>query len=837
MKRTMIAAVALGLFTASTIAGTAALPRSVRAEEGDAGNRTLYQETFDGMEENSTVGSNFKVSNGEIEATDNANFTFPVGTSPFSKYVYNWTVSMDITFPEVSSGEGYIGLNVIGLAENITYEFTIGKGVGTNATNFIKHTGDIVDANSSDAGQGGNPVISSGTTYNYAVEKIGETFTAFVNGEMTVSHTIEGADKIATGMNVYTFNLNGAKVDNIKIEKNTVDLAMEIGEVAYSQDFEAMEAGDMCGDFTVTEDKQITSEDDNFKAVQLDTSIVFPEDWLLKADVTMPNDKAGFFGFNLYGLQPDTTYEFTMEQKFGEAFSIIKKHITPALSDPTIYNSFLTDSLVHSMPGNLTYEIGVMKVGKMFSMTLDGRILMTVELSEVQSTASGFNIYCTGLGGIKIDNVQLLQVSSVVPVESVTLTSDKPSISTMQSATIRAEVLPATAKIESVEWEVDDEVVENSGTTFAFSSQDVGEHTIVCTVNGVASAPLTVNVTEPSEDEKNSLFYENFDALPDGTQWGSFTVQNGAAHTNKDYNRYDVVFDFERDFEVTFDVTWNDDITIDSYVGFVVQGLTETAAEVEFNFHRVPVSEEEGAPVSNVVVKYNGTERYFSNDPEKGGRLDSLTFETGTTYTYRFVRYNDQFEIYVNDQLAVKYYMKDANSDPTVPTGMFLYTYNESAVPVTIDNFVIRAAEEITDRVEPPVVEVTSAYVTASSVIIGAGESTTLTAQATPFDATVTSYQWYLDGTAISGATEKNYVFTAGEKGEYTFKCLINGTVESESKTITVNAPQGGGDTQTPAETPDHTGLIVGLSVGGVVVVAAAGAVIWLIIRKRRKQG
>ena len=73
----------------------------------------------------------------------------------------------------------------------------------------------------------------------------------------------------------------------------------------------------------------------------------------------------------------------------------------------------------------------------------------------------------------------------------------------MQSAAIRASVLLSTAKIESIEWKMDGEVAEGSGTTLAFSSQSVGEHTVVCTVNGVDSAPLTIQVTEPSTAAAN----------------------------------------------------------------------------------------------------------------------------------------------------------------------------------------------------------------------------------------------------------------------------------------------------------------------------------------------
>lgn len=368
-----------------------------------------------------------------------------------------------------------------------------------------------------------------------------------------------------------------------------------------------------------------------------------------------------------------------------------------------------------------------------------------------------------------------------------------------------------------------------------FSSQTVGSHTIVCTVNGVDSAPVTVEVTEASDEEKNSLYYETFDATPDGTKWGSFDIRGGAAYTNANYNRYDFAYSFVRDFDVSFDVTWKEDISIDSYVGLTVTGLTETANEVEFNIHNAPetVPEEGEEPnVDNLIVKYNGTERWFSNDPEKAGRLDSLTIETGKTYTYRLIRYDDQFELYIDGMLAIKYYIKDSNSDPLVPAGMFLYTYNDNAAEVAIDNVIVRTAEEITDRVEPPVVEVTGAYVTASSVAIRTGESTTLTVQSTPFDATVTSYAWYINDVLVEGATEKSYTFTAEEAGEYEFKCVVNGTITSESKTVTVSETSAPGSEE-PAE--ENLGLIIGLSVaGGVVVLAAAGIVIWRVIRKRR---
>ena len=115
---------------------------------------------------------------------------------------------------------------------------------------------------------------------------------------------------------------------------------------------------------------------------------------------------------------------------------------------------------------------------------------------------------------------------------------------------------------------------------------------------------------------------------------------------------------------------------------------------------------------------------------------------------------------------------------------------------------------------------------------IRSGESRTLTVQSTPFDATVTTYAWYINDVRVEGATEKSYTFTAEEAGEYEFKCVVNGTITSESKTVTVSETSAPGSEE-PAE--ENLGLIIGLSVaGGVVVLAAAGIVIWRVIRKRR---
>ena len=654
---------------------------------------------------------------------------------------------------------------------------------------------------------------------------------AVVDGEEGSTFTYTAT---TAGSHYIKCEVDGVTSNTIAIKAKS-DVDVDKGEILYTEGFNGKTEGEAVGEnFTATADGKIVAGAGfaQYNAGELD----FTNDWILSADVNFPADKDGFFGFNINGLQANKTYEFSVQKTPAGGYSTIK--INP--DNQTLYHS--NDHGTNpALLNNLTYTVSLLKVGKTFTVYVDGVMCATLTIEEVTGSGSNFNIYTFNLDGVKIDNLTVQEVRATTTIDSVTIISDKSTISTMQKAKLSVKVLPSTALIESIVWKVDDiPVADEVGTEFTFGSETAGSYRITCTVNGVESDEIIITVNEASEEEKDALYYESFDS---GSKWGSFDVRDGAAHTvaGSPYHRYDyTTFNMVRDFDVTFKVTFNGEIANDAYVGFVAKGLTNSTGEVEFNIHRAPTivsvgGTEEVVNVSNLVIKVNGVEKYFSNDSEKGGRLDSLTLETGRTYTYRLVRYNDQFEMYIDDTLAIKYYLKDAASEPNIPEYMFFYTFNADGTSITIDDMKIKPAQPITDRVEPPVVEVESAYVTASSISIKKGESSTLTVQSSPFDATVTSYAWYVNDTLIEGATEKSYVFTATEAGEYVFKCVVNGTITSETKTVTVkddtpiNPPANGGKS-------DNKGLIIGLSVaGGVVALAAAGTVAGIIVYKKRK--
>ncbi len=83
-----------------------------------------------------------------------------------------------------------------------------------------------------------------------------------------------------------------------------------------------------------------------------------------------------------------------------------------------------------------------------------------------------------------------------------------------------------------------------------------------------------------------------------------------------------------------------------------------------------------------------------------------------------------------------------------------------------------------------------SASVTASNtILLNTVTSQTATLSLT-FDpnTTPTSYQWYMNGSAISGATSSTYTFSGKGTavGNYSFYCLVNGSVQSDSIVVQV---------------------------------------------------
>lgn len=86
-----------------------------------------------------------------------------------------------------------------------------------------------------------------------------------------------------------------------------------------------------------------------------------------------------------------------------------------------------------------------------------------------------------------------------VNVTSVALSATKTTIEYGESVEITA-AIDKGATAQTVAWEVDGEAVAGSSLSYTLAGARVGTHTVKCTVNGIASEPLTItvnNVTVP----------------------------------------------------------------------------------------------------------------------------------------------------------------------------------------------------------------------------------------------------------------------------------------------------------------------------------------------------
>lgn len=162
---------------------------------------------------------------------------------------------------------------------------------------------------------------------------------------------------------------------------------------------------------------------------------------------------------------------------------------------------------------------------------------------------------------------------------------------------------------------------------------------------------------------------------------------------------------------------------------------------------------------------------------------DESDVEVSVTWTYFKYNYNTK-----NEKTGVTLYGYLDEADTSE------YAKYKFAIGGTDGNNQVIATAALTNEGE-----VTQNIITASKTSAVAGDKITFTAKATaePSDAKL-AYQWYKNGTRISGATSASYTFTVPEASEdstttYKFTCGVtatrNGTTSAvlESNTVTLN--------------------------------------------------
>lgn len=639
----------------------------------------------------------------------------------------------------------------------------------------------------------------------------------------------------ATG-NAFVFSGYAAGAYTVKCKANGVEsneIALTVTEATEEEQnsvyFEDFSTTSSFGAFSIEDGKAVIASNDVVGAdIMLDQSTI-PANWEYTMKVRFPEGVYNFIGVNFFNLvEGDTnSYEFTVQNVEGEDavdYTLVKS------GGRDIAHSNGTGGKQNPVLPTTEFTFRVVKVGSAFNLYIDD--VLTLE-ATIENTAAinKINIFGYMAQGAYIDDITLKEFVSSTQVTEVTVTSNKSTVSETQSATIGASANEGAIPVE-YKWYVDDNLVEDAvQRTFTFAGYAIGDHTVYCVADGVKSNVITVKVTAASQEELDSIYFENFDNSPDGTAFGNFTVSGGKlVPAAASYSNYTMNPEYVMNWEYSMDVVFTEQKEAPTYVGLTVNNMSASIqSQIEFNLKKAGTNLLEGdvEDKDQIILKINGVEQFF-NDSELGGKMESVNFAIGETYKLRVVRWDDQLEVYINGEIAIKYVFPE----PALINQMFVYTYCDNGPAITVDNIVYKESEEITDRVEPPTIAVTGAYISSGAKDVKPGEGVVLSVNCYPYNATPKTFQWYVNGEAIEGATAATYTFTSDKAGEYVFKCVVDGTVESETKTITVTAPADGGDDGGGNNT---VGIVIGCVAGGLVLIGAIVAIVIFIKKKKAK--
>lgn len=737
----------------------------------------VYQENFNQAKtENFTDKENMVVEDGKLKSLQRfSRVTFPV----VNEKPQDWTITMNVTYTsnelEPATDPAYFGINVFDAVPGVTYEFTTELASNGMGYALIKGAGGNVVAHTGNEEKG--PSFAVDQTFEFKLHKFASRVKLYVDGVEYLSYEDLNFGT-PSGFAIYTFSQYQVTVDDVVIEISEV---LPKDDILFSFNFNDLDEGDLWTEqnpetaFVVTADKWIESATTLSQAYPSIDAELFTTNWTLSYDILYPTGVEGFFGFNLLGIDGNS-YEFTLQNTLDNPdYFLIKKNggeYAHSNGGNGIQNPVLKDDARNHV--RVESNNGVVKA------YVNGKLVVQVEIPNA-TAPQGLDFFSYGAVGVKIDNIKFRENDFDLPLTSVELIPSRLSFSTLQSSVLSTKLNPSSASITEIKWFMNDTLLENAtGRTYTFTSNTTGTFNFYVEIDGIKSNEVTITVTEPSETELNSIYYENFDAMSDGASYGNFVVQNGYIHTAGQVygNKF---FDFTpvANWEMSMDVTFRGETTANTYFGINIQGLVNPASrEFEFNLMRVATNE---SSKDKVIIKDSGVETTF-NDSENHGRLENFAIEDGVTYHFRVVRWEDQLEIWIDDEIAIK----TLYQDPAVATRLFIYWYNANGAQIEVDNIVYAQSEEPEEILLPPHVDVTSAYITSNRVTANVGQEVTLTLMTEPSYATPIDIKWYVNDTLIPDATSKTYTFISTEAGTYVFKVIVDG-ITSDTRTITIN--------------------------------------------------
>lgn len=270
------------------------------------------------------------------------------------------------------------------------------------------------------------------------------------------------------------------------------------------------------------------------------------------------------------------------------------------------------------------------------------------------------------------------------------------------------------------------------------------------------------------------------------------------------------------DFVFSYKIFIPEDYNGKSYVYPTLTGFnskySDRDVEVAFEVNAagiIPYIKDQGADKSYGFAEYG-----FGQDLNYGGGL----VDKGEWFEVAVALNGGYIGMYIGDEMALFF----NHADATLPSAFSVHVFKESGFesPIRFKDFTFNVIKE-------PAPAVTGVSVSASSVTAKVGETVTLIASVSPYNAEPENIQWYINGEEVAGSS-LTYTFSATAAGEYKFKCVVNGVASAE-KVVTITGGSNGDGRSV------NLGLAIGIPAGVVVLAGAMILTILLIKRKKRK--
>ena len=358
---------------------------------------------------------------------------------------------------------------------------------------------------------------------------------------------------------------------------------------------------------------------------------------------------------------------------------------------------------------------------------------------------------------------------------------------------------------DKIQWFVNDVLQEGKeDSTFVFSSNTIGKYRIFATTNNQIIGIKELEVVSSELNQLTSYGYmadkvseENFDTY--GSTDPLIGIANSTAFkiTNTDNNGYleSVAsnwggspwyatnvgsYNLVDNYEISFDVMYPENVY--GIGGFQIGGAVN-GADFEIGCFELASN-----GFSRLYANGPNGQLYNSDTVATGGTNNNCSIKNGEWFNYRMMKIGSEFYIYINQNLIIH---RTIDFTWTPLKGIcFVQFLVDNTTGIRYDNLKVQGIE-VGSNVQNPIVdkELESLDLELTSLKVEQGDAVAAKAILTPFNASVSQLDWYINDEFAESTSSLIYNIPCLEEGNIKIQ-VKSGEVMSKPKLIEVTPYQ-----------------------------------------------